>query len=265
MADILLTNALAIGLMMAFVWLLSLPLKDASIVDMFWGLGFVLVAWTTWGQAPGDPARKLLIAVLVTIWGARLSGYIAWRNIGHGEDPRYQAMREKAGPRFPLLSLVRVFLLQGVVMWIVSLPIQAGQVPADRPAPTWLDWLGLACWGVGVFFEGVGDFQLARFKSNPENRGRVLNHGLWRYTRHPNYFGDFLMWWGLYLIALAAAPAANWWTAVGPFIMSFFLMRVSGVTLLEKSLKESKGPAYEDYIRRTNAFFPGPPKPESAG
>ncbi len=260
MADVLLTNALAIGVLMAVVWLLSLPLKDASIVDIFWGMGFVLVAWTTWWQAAGDPARKLLIAVLVTIWGTRLSGYIAWRNIGHDEDPRYQAMREKAGPRFPLLSLVRVFLLQGVVMWIVSLPVQVGQIPAERPAPAWLDFAGIAFWTVGVFFESVGDFQLARFKANPENKGQVLNHGLWRYTRHPNYFGDFLMWWGLFLIALAASPAANWWTAIGPFIMSFFLMRVSGVTLLEKSLKESKGPAYDDYIRRTNAFFPGPPK-----
>ena len=263
MAEILLYNALAIAGLMVCVWLLSLPLKDASIVDMFWGLGFVLVAWTTWAQAPGDPTRKLILAVLMTIWGLRLSGYIAWRNIGHGEDPRYQAMREKAGNKFPLTSLVRVFLLQGVVMWIVSLPVQAGQVPESPAAPTWLDWLGIALWAAGVIFESVGDVQLARFKANPENRGRVLDHGLWRYTRHPNYFGDFLMWWGIYLIALAASPAKTWWTAIGPALMSFFLMRVSGVTLLEKSLKQSKGPAYARYIERTNAFFPGPPKAEA--
>lgn len=260
MAEILLYNALAILAVMVSVWLISLPLKDASIVDMVWGLGFIVVAWTTWWHAPGDPTRKLLIAVLITIWGLRLSGYIAWRNIGHGEDPRYQAMRQKAGDKFPLLSLIRVFLLQGVVMWIVSLPIQAGQVPEHPPALTWLDGLGVAVWCVGIFFEGVGDFQLARFKAKPENKGQVMDRGLWRYTRHPNYFGDFLMWWGIYMIALAASPMRTWWSGIGPIIMSFFLMRVSGVTLLEKSLKASKGPAYARYIEQTNAFFPGPPK-----
>lgn len=260
MAEILLFNALAICGLMVLVWLLSLPLKDASIVDMFWGLGFILVAWTSWWHAPGDPTRKLLIAVLITIWGLRLSGYIAWRNIGHGEDPRYQAMRQKAGRRFPLLSLVRVFLLQGVVMWVVSLPVQAGQIPESPAAFTWLDFVGIGVWFVGVFFEAVGDFQLARFKANPENQGQVMDRGLWRYTRHPNYFGDFLMWWGIYLIALAASPLRTWWSGIGPAIMSFFLMRVSGVTLLETSLKQSKGPAYERYIKQTNAFFPGPPR-----
>lgn len=260
MAEILITNALAVLGLMVGIWLLSLPLKDASIVDMFWGLGFVVVAWVTWGLADGDPTRKLLIAVLITIWGVRLSVYIAWRNIGHGEDPRYQAMREKAGDKFPLLSLIRVFLLQGVVMWIVSLPVQAGQIAESPAAPTIWDCLGISIWFVGVVFESVGDFQLARFKSKPENQGTVLNTGLWRYTRHPNYFGDFLMWWGIYLIALASSPALTWWTVIGPLIMSFFLMRISGVTLLEKSLKESKGAAYDEYIRRTNAFFPGFPK-----
>ena len=259
MAEILLANALAILGMMICVWLASLPLKDASIVDMFWGLGFVLVAWTTFWLADGDFTRKLLIASLITIWGVRLSGYIAWRNIGHGEDPRYQAMREKAGDKFPLRSLVRVFLLQGVVMWIVSLPVQLGQIAA-APAPTAWDYLGGLFWFAGVFFESVGDFQLARFKANPENQGAVLNSGLWKYTRHPNYFGDFLMWWGIYLIALGSSPALTWWTIIGPLIMSFFLMQVSGVTLLEKSLKESKGAAYDDYIGRTNAFFPWFPK-----
>lgn len=262
MTEILITNALAVAGMMVCVWLLSLPLRDASIVDMFWGLGFVLIAWTTWTQSSGDPTRKLLLAVLITIWGLRLSGYIAWRNIGHGEDPRYRAMREKAGDKFPLLSLIRVFLLQGVVMWIVSLPVQLGQIP-ETPAPTVWDYLGAFLWAVGVFFESVGDFQLARFKANPENQGKVLNHGLWRFTRHPNYFGDFLMWWGIFLIALAASPSQNWWSGIGPLIMSFFLMKVSGVTLLEKSLKESKGSAYDDYVQRTNAFFPGPPKSPS--
>lgn len=260
MAEIFLINALAVAGLMVFVWLLSLPLKDASIVDIFWGLGFVLVAWVTWFQTEGDPTRKWVLAVLITIWGLRLSGYIAWRNMGHGEDPRYQAMREKAGDKFPLLSLIRVFLLQGVVMWIVSLPVQLGQIPQTPAAFTVLDTVGIAVWFVGVFFESVGDFQLAWFKSKPENKGKVLRSGLWRYTRHPNYFGDFLMWWGIFLIALAASPSQNWWSGIGPLIMSFFLMKVSGVTLLEKSLKESKGSAYDEYVQRTNAFFPWFPK-----
>ncbi len=260
MGEILLTNVLVILGMMVCIWLLSLPLKDASIVDICWGLGFVLVAWMTWRIAEGDPDRKLLLAILVTIWGLRLSLYLAWRNIGHGEDPRYQAMRAKYGARFPLISLLRVFVLQGVVMWIVSLPIQVGQVYDTTPAFHWLDWAGVVLWMVGLFFESVGDIQLARFKAKPENNGQVLNTGLWRYTRHPNYFGDFLMWWGLFLIAFAASPSQTWWSAIGPLIMSFFLLKVSGVTLLEKSLKKSKGTAYEDYIQRTNAFFPGLPK-----
>ncbi|MCA9069225.1 MAG: DUF1295 domain-containing protein [Planctomycetaceae bacterium] len=260
MAEILIANALAIAGMMVLVWLLSLPRKDASIVDMFWGLGFVLVAWVTWTKAPGDPTRKLLLAVMITIWGLRLSAYIAWRNIGHGEDPRYQAMRKKAGDRFPLLSLIRVFLLQGVVMWIVSLPVQLGQIPETPAAFTVFDIVGVVVWATGVMFESVGDFQLARFKANPENKGKVLSSGLWRYTRHPNYFGDFLMWWGIFLITFFAAPSQNWWSGIGPLIMSFFLMKVSGVTLLEKSLKESKGSAYDEYVQRTNAFFPAPPK-----
>lgn len=260
MGELLLANAVAVLGLMVGVWLLSLPLKDASIVDMFWGLGFVLVAWTTYFLADGDPARKLLIASLITIWGLRLSIYIAWRNLGEGEDPRYRAMRDRAGDKFPLKSLVRVFLLQGAVMWIVSLPVQAGQLADSPPAMTIWDYLGAAIWFAGVFFETVGDLQLARFKANPENKGNVLRSGLWKYTRHPNYFGDFLMWWGIYAIALGSSPARTWWTIVGPLIMSFFLMKVSGVALLEKSLKESKGPAYDDYVQKTNAFFPWFPK-----
>lgn len=244
---------LVFGLMFV-LWLVSLPIRNASIVDVFWGCGFVIVAWSSYLTAGSAASRSLLLAVLTTLWGLRLSGYLAWRNWGTGEDYRYAEMREKLGERFLLLSLFVVFWLQGLIMWIVSLPIQAAPF-GERPLG-WLDAVGGGVFGVGLLFESVGDWQLARFKANPENRGQVMDRGLWRYTRHPNYFGDFLVWWGLYLIAVAGGA---WWTIVGPLVMSFLLMRVSGVTLLERSLKR-KRPGYEAYAARTNAFFPGPPR-----
>jgi steroid 5-alpha reductase family enzyme len=238
------------------LWLLSLRLRDASIIDLFWGMGFVLVAWLTWAQSEGEPTRGALLVGLTTVWGLRLTAYLTWRNHGRGEDPRYQAMRRAHGDRFGRVSLYSVFGLQGLLIGLVSLPVQMGQLAAVPEAPTALDLAGTALFAVGLFFESVGDWQLARFKSDPANRGRVMDRGLWRYTRHPNYFGDFLVWWGLYLIAAAAGAA---WTVVAPLVMSVLLMRVSGVTLLEKSL--GARPGYQDYVRRTNAFFPGPPKP----
>ena len=242
-----------VGLMLV-TWIISVVVKDASIVDLVWGLGFVLVAWAAFITI-GDPGpRRWLLVVLTSIWGLRLSGYLTWRNLGKGEDYRYQEMRKKAPDIFWLKSLFTVFLLQGVLMWVVSLPVQAGQVP--EPTLGWLDWIGVAAWAVGIFFESVGDVQLARFKADPANKGKVMDGGLWRYTRHPNYFGDFMVWWGLYLIALSAGA---WWTIVGPALMSFLLLRVSGVALLEKTIS-SRREGYEEYVRRTNAFFPGPPK-----
>jgi steroid 5-alpha reductase family enzyme len=177
--------------------------------------------------------------------------------MGKGEDPRYQAMRKRHGARFPLVSLGTVFILQAVVMWIVSLPVQAAQVAPFPETLQWLDFAGLGVWSVGLFFEAVGDAQLARFKANAENAGKVMDRGLWRYTRHPNYFGDFMVWWGIYFVALSTTTA--WWTIIGPALMSFFLMRVSGVPLLEKSLRANR-PGYDAYIARTSAFFPRPPR-----
>ncbi len=255
MTGVLAANAAVIAAAMVLLWLLSLGLRDASIVDIFWGLGFVVVAWVTFVLADGDTARRVMLVTLVTIWGARLAGYLAWRNIGKGEDYRYRAMRKKAGDRWWWQSLFQVFLLQGVLMWVVSLPVQAGQVPDG--GLNLLDAAGAACWVVGLFFETAGDIQLARFKADPANEGQVMDRGLWRYTRHPNYFGDFMVWWGLYLVALATGDA--WWTIVGPLVMTVLLMKVSGAGLLERSLSKRK-PKYEDYIRRTNAFFPGPPR-----
>ncbi|MFO0756209.1 MAG: DUF1295 domain-containing protein [Byssovorax sp.] len=248
-------SALAIGAALFLLWLLSLRLRDSSIVDIFWGLGFAIIAWVTLLTRGGAPPRSRLAVGLTTLWGLRLASYLAWRNIGKGEDPRYVAMRRHHGDRWPLRSLFIVFGLQGVLMWIVSLPVQAA-VRAPEPAALGpLDMAGAALVIVGVLFEGVGDLQLARFKGDPQNRGKVMDRGLWRYTRHPNYFGDFVVWWGLFAIAAAAGA---WWTAIGPLLMSVLLLRVSGVTLLEKSMRAR--PGYEAYVRRTSAFFPWPPR-----
>lgn len=239
-----------VGLMLA-TWLVSLVMRDASIVDIVWGLGFVLVAWIALWTGGAD-TRSWVVTAMTSAWGLRLAGYLAWRNLGKGEDFRYQAMRRKYGARFPIVSLFVVFGLQGVLMWVVSLPVQAtggGDIGL-------LDWLGIGLWALGLFFETTGDLQLAAFKRDPANKGKVLNTGLWRYTRHPNYFGDFCVWWGLYLIALAGGA---WWTAVGPIVMTALLMKYSGAGLLEKTIS-SRRPGYEEYVRTTNTFFPGPPR-----
>ncbi|MDZ4656684.1 MAG: DUF1295 domain-containing protein [Bythopirellula sp.] len=236
------------------LWLLSLALRDASIVDPCWGLGFVLVAWYTFLTISSPGPRSVLILTLVTLWGLRLSAYLLWRNWGHGEDRRYGAMREKHGMRFWIVSLGTVFLLQAVLLWFISWPVQIGILFGQQ---LWaLDYAGALLCVVGIAFETIGDWQLARFKRDPANKGRVLDTGLWRYTRHPNYFGDFCVWWGLYLIA---AAGWGWWTMLSPLVMSLFLMKVSGVTLLESTIMERR-PEYRDYIERTNAFFPGPPR-----
>ena len=255
LGSILLTNLAGIGSVILLLWIVSLIRRDASIVDIFWGAGFVLVAWLSlWASGHYSP-RALLLVAMVTVWGLRLAGYLAWRNLGKPEDYRYAAMRERQGKRFAIVSLLTVFGLQGLLMWIIALPIQVG---VGRPGAWHVGVaVGVILWAAGLFFEAVGDSQLARFKANPANRGQVMNRGLWRYTRHPNYFGDFLVWWGFYLTA--AEPASWWWTMAGPLLMSFLLIRVSGVKLLESSLR-SRVAGYEEYVRNTSSFFPMPPK-----
>ena len=237
------------------VWLVSLVRRDASLADIFWGLGFVALAWLYRGLGDAESLRAALVPALVTIWGARLSAHILWRSRGRGEDPRYAAMRRRWGARFPLVSLFTVFWLQAAVLWIVALPLLQVQT---APAPwSWLDGLGVALFVAGFAFEAVGDLQLLRFRADPANRGRVLDRGLWRYTRHPNYFGDATLWWGLGCLALATPGGA--WTLAGPVLMTFLLRRVSGVTLLEKGLHETR-PGYRDYVTRTSPFLPRPPR-----
>jgi steroid 5-alpha reductase family enzyme len=255
--SILLVNAAVVAALMLSVWFVSTAIRDVSIVDIVWGPGFALIAWVTFALADGSTPRRVLIVVLTTIWGLRLGTYLASRNLGKPEDFRYAAMRRRYGDRFPLVSLGLVFGLQAVLMWIVSLPVQVAQVQDTPTGLTALDVIGAGLWAVGLAFESIGDAQLARFKRDPANAGRVMDGGLWRFTRHPNYFGDFLVWWGIYAVALATGDA--WWTVIGPIVMSVLLLRVSGVTLLERSLRKRR-PGYEEYARRTSAFVPRPPR-----
>jgi steroid 5-alpha reductase family enzyme len=236
------------------LWAVSVVAKDSSIVDVFWGSGFVIVAWAAYVLGDGSPDRRLLLVLLVTVWGLRLTAYLARRNLGTPEDYRYAAMRRRHGERWALRSLVLVFWLQGALIWVVSLPVQ---VAMNDPAPAGLgvlDWIGVGVWVVGLTFEAIGDWQLARFKAEPTNWGKVMDSGLWRYTRHPNYFGECCVWWGFWLIAAGAGGA---WTIFAPLLMTWLLLRVSGVTLLEKDIGERR-PGYAEYVRRTNAFIPGP-------
>jgi len=242
---------------MTALWLLSLALKNAGIVDVFWGLGFVLLAAVYFVAADGFTGRKLLVLALVAVWGLRLSGYILWRSRGKGEDYRYAAWRERAGERFWWSSLFQVFLLQGLLMWVISMPLLAAQ-SADAPDHlTLVDLAGAGVWGIGFFFEAAGDWQLARFKADPANMGKVMRGGVWRYTRHPNYFGDATQWWGLYLIAAGASD--GYWTLFSPVLMTVLLLRVSGVALLERAQVETK-PQYREYIESTSAFVPWFPR-----
>lgn len=256
--QIALFGLLAVQAMMVAVWVGSLVQRDASLVDRFWGPAFVVLAWVYVLLGDGDPARETLLVALVTIWGLRLGGYITWRNWGEGEDPRYAKMRERRPGSFPVRSLVTVFALQGVLAWVIGSPYLAVATDATPAGLTWLDALAVVIWIVGFVFEAGGDWQLKRFLDDPANRGKVMDQGLWRYTRHPNYFGDSAQWVAYGLIGLATGA---WWALVGPVLMIVLIVRVSGVALTEKQMATgSKREGHEEYVRRTNAFIPGPRK-----
>jgi steroid 5-alpha reductase family enzyme len=238
----------------ALTWVVSVMQRNVTIVDTLWSLLFVLAAAVYTGSVEPSGPRAWLVLGLVTTWGLRLAAYLTWRNWGHAEDHRYQAIRRRNEPNFVLKSLWLIFGFQAVLAWVISLPL-AGAIGSEAPLGV-LDVIGVVLWAVGLSFEAVGDWQLARFKRDAANAGRVMDRGLWRYTRHPNYFGDFCVWWGYYLVALSAGA---WWSIVGPLLMSFLLLRFSGVRLLERDIGQRR-PAYADYVRRTNAFFPGPRK-----
>ena len=255
-SEVVLGVAIAIACMMIAVWAISLVMRDASIVDIAWGSGFVLVAWVSYWLSDGNSTRSLLLTVLTTIWGLRLAFYLAKRNLGHGEDFRYQSMRRKHGDRFAIVSLYTVFGLQGLLMFIVSLPVQLGQV-REEPGFGIIGVLGVLVWGVGIYFEAVGDAQLARFKRDPANTGKIMDQGLWRYTRHPNYFGDSCVWWGLGLIA--AESSLGIYGLIGPTVMTFLLVKVSGAAMLDRAMLKRK-PGYENYVATTSGFIPRPPR-----
>lgn len=255
--NVFLVAGAAIFVLMTILWLVSLWLRNTSIVDIFWGTGFVIIAWLAFALTPdGYAIRKWLVVILTSLWGLRLSLHIFLRNRGKGEDFRYAKWRQEQGSRWWWYSYFQTFLLQGALMWIISVPLIAAQV---RPAPTglvFLDFLGAVVWLIGFFFEAVGDHQLTAFKKNPANKGKLLTTGVWRYTRHPNYFGDAAQWWGYYLIA---AAAGGFWTVLSPVLMTLLLIRVSGVALLEKTLIETK-PGYREYSQETSAFVPWFPR-----
>jgi len=256
--DVLPLAAAGVAVLMLALWVVSLRIRDVSIVDPAWGPAFVVVALVAALGGDGDPRRRGLLLALTAVWGLRLGVHLLRRKLGElgEEDKRYAEMRAKRGEgRFALYSLAVVFGFQALLVLIVSLPLQ---VAAERPAG--LDVLvlpGVALWAVGLFFEAVGDHQLDRFKADPASKGQVMDRGLWRYTRHPNYFGDFCVWWGLFLVALPAGGL--WWTAVGPLAMSLLLIQVSGKGLLEKSIG-SRRPGYAAYVERTSGFVPLPPR-----
>ena len=246
-------NFAAIVTMMCIGWLISLRCRNVTMVDSLWGLGFVMIVWITYFSAGGFAGRKALIAVLATAWGVRLSYYLSRRNWNAGEDRRYAEWRTKAGERFWLVSLFKVFLLQAVFLWVISLVLQLGQFSPLPARFVWLDMLGVCLWMAGFFFEVVADRQLAKFKKDPANRGRVMDRGLWAYSRHPNYFGEFLIWWGFFLITLSTP--GSWWTVISPLIMTVVLLKMTGIPLTETAILKTR-PAYGEYVARTNAFVP---------
>ena len=244
----------AILIVAVLAWLISLAKNDVSFVDVLWAPFFMLAAFVYALTAEQMGTRTVLILILVSAWALRLASYIAWRNWGEGEDKRYQQIRANNDPGFSFKSLYIVFGLQGILAWIISLPLLAAIL--SSAVWHWLDGVGILLWLIGMTFEAGGDWQLAKFKGEPNNKGKVMDKGLWRYTRHPNYFGNFCIWWGFYLLALSAG---GWWSIISPILMSLLLLKVSGVALLEKDIGDRR-PDYADYIRRTNAFFPGPTK-----
>lgn len=250
--DIFLVNlAAAVGLMGAG-WVFSLAKKNVTIADSLWGLGFVLIAWLTFFRADGVLFRKAMIVAMVTIWGLRLFIHLSVRNRGKGEDPRYAAWRARYGDSFWWVSLYKVFLLQALFQWTIALGVQYGQVAATPAALTWTDCLGLAIWTAGILIESAADWQLARFLADPANRGKIMNRYLWKYSRHPNYFGESLIWWGLFVVVLSVPWGA--WTIISPALITFTLLRLTGVTLMEQTIFKDN-PDYQEYVRKTSSFI----------
>lgn len=243
-------------------WLASLRQRDASLADRIWPWLITLPALAyAWALPAADPTRRGAMLVLACAWALRLCVYISWRNSGHGEDRRYAEMRERHGPAFAWKSLFIVFGLQWLLGWVISAPLLAG-LAGPRPFGA-IDLLGAALALFGIVFEAVADAQMASFRARHRGSKAVMDRGLWRYTRHPNYFGESCVWWGLALMTLEAGGLGAAWCFISPMLITFMLLRVSGVTLLEKDL-HARRPAYRDYVARTSAFVPWPPRKAGA-
>jgi steroid 5-alpha reductase family enzyme len=247
--------AVAVLVLILATWVLGRALGRYNVIDVAWGLGFVLVAWVAYALSSGrgDDTRRLVVALLVTIGAGRLAAYIAWRSRGKGEDPRYAEMLE--GHADPARRALGIYLTQAVAIWFVSLPVMVAMFETSEPGALFV--VGVVVWAVGFVFESVGDWQLARFRADPSSKGQVMDRGLWRYTRHPNYFGDATMWWGIWLIAAQQWQGAV--TVLSPVLMTWTLTRKTGKPLLEQSLADRR-PGYREYVERTSGFFPLPPR-----
>ncbi|WP_219894906.1 DUF1295 domain-containing protein [Aquisediminimonas profunda] len=262
MTHILAINAGILVVVILGLWAISVRIRDVSFIDSFWPLGMVMLAAATFVQSEdGASGRKLLLLALTSVWGLRLSIHLFTRWRAEGEDPRYKRILgsaiDKKGWSFGKASLLLVFAMQAPLLFIVCLPAQLGQLAPEPASTGWLAFAGKCLALIGIGFETIGDWQLRRFRADPANKGKVLDTGLWRYTRHPNYFGDACVWWGLWLIA--AETTIGLWSIAGPMLLTWLLTRLSGVPMLEYSLKKRR-PGYEDYIRRTSSFIPWPPK-----
>jgi len=242
-----------IFILITILWIWSVYLKDVSILDIFWGLGFVILNMFYVFNSGDLNSRKILLLVLVSVWGLRLSIYLAYRNIGKGEDFRYQEFRRKFGPkRYWWFSYFQAFLLQGALMILISITLLGMNFSSQPTTLSTLDYIGIGIWLIGFIFEAGGDYQLMRFKKNTNNKGSVLTTGFWKYTRHPNYFGDAVVWWSYAIFSISAGA---YWQVIGSILMTLLIINISGVTLLEKSLKQTKT-TYSDYIDKTSSFFP---------
>jgi steroid 5-alpha reductase family enzyme len=252
-----------VAAVMAFTMWWAMRKEKLTVVDTAWGLGFIAVAVVSLfvtGYGDGMPGPQMFLFLLVLVWGVRLAIHLQVRNSGKAEDPRYRQLAEADGRPFAQVALRRVFVPQGVAMWLVATPVMVGM--NNEGTGTVQAWLGFVVWAVGMVFETVGDWQLASFKNDPDNEGKVMDRGLWQYTRHPNYFGDACVWWGIWIVA--ASSWAGVLSIVGPIAMTVFLTRVTGVPLNEEGMRKSK-PGYDEYVRRTSSFIPRPPKKQAEG
>ncbi len=255
--EIMVYNFAAVILMMLCGWIYSLIKNNVTIADSLWGLGFILIAWITFFQSDGFIYRKIIVVTLVTLWGLRLFLHITKRNKGKGEDPRYTEWRKEYGDNFRFVSLFKVFLVQALFLWIISLSLQLGALSDAPDNLTFFDIAGLIIWITGFMIESFADYQLSSFLRKPENKGRVMNQKLWRYSRHPNYFGESSMWWGIFVISLSVPYGFA--AVISPVVITYTLLRITGVTLMEEKIF-GNNPEYKKYVETTSSFIPWFPK-----